>query len=576
MRAPRAKPHERVKAARRVLSPDEAWAAKIREAVLGDCHPFQVESLLDLSRFQTLLVGRGGGKTTTIRADAIISLTSIRRGRLVYIAPTRPMAEELLWAPLKDSIEFYGLLEEFVFNETKLTCTCKRTGAVLKLLGVDDASEVNKLRGRPFDRVYVDEASLYPAKLLEELLDRAIGPRLGERNGRIVMAGTPGHILRGPFYDATAPGRADEDGNPLHRPWPERDKPEFADWDSWSSHRWDLESVANLPRAAELYPALVALWTEALKVKKRKRWSDNNPIWLREYKGIWSADDTGNVFQYRAFLDDGKPWNAWDPSGEVKLEGIQLLRAAIAKLGEMGLKELQFVYAGDMGSTAPFALNVFAFAAADPLQQIFHVYYFERSKMYPRVIAELILGPGLDADNPEGILAETGWPDAWVMDADGATIDELKNTHSLPFEKANRTPHYKYGAIQVVNGNLFDGRFKALAGSPLEAQLESLQWAEDRFGRVQEDPRQANHSTDTAIYGCKAIAHLFDSGAVQADPAPRDVREPDRPATGPRAGISTPAPDEDRGYERGGNHDDGTSLLGESYETGYADVWGNG
>jgi hypothetical protein len=501
----RALPHSRVKAERRVLSPDEQWAAEIRDRVVDDNHPFQREALLDPSRFKTLLVGRGGGKTTEMRADAIISLTSIRRGKLVYLAPTRGMAEELMWLPLKDSIEFYGLMDDFSFNETKFTCTCKRTGAVLKLLGVDDSGEVDKLRGRPFDRVYIDEASLYPPKLLEDLLDRAIEPRLGEREGRITMGGTPGHILAGPFYDFTRPGASvqDDDGNtiPLHRPYADRDKPEFAGWNSWSSHHWTLKSVAELPDAATLYPALVNLWAEALRNKKRKLWSDQNPVWLREYLGIWASDGTLNVFQYRPFLDDGTPWNQWDPSGEMKLEGIQQLEASIRKLREMGLQDLRYVYGGDMGSALPYALNVFAFSPRDPLIRLWQVMGFERTRMRARLIADLHLGPeaadrvvrGGVMEPLGGALGATGWPDGMVMDSDQATIDELSGTYGLPYKKADRNPYYKKGAIELTNGNFIDGRIKVIRGSPLEKQLETLQWRENKFGHVEEDPRQASH-----------------------------------------------------------------------------------
>lgn len=581
MRAPRAKPHERTKAARRVLSPDEAWAAKISEAVLGDCHPFQRDAVEDPWRFITLLVGRGGGKTSVMRARALRKLTSIRDGALLYVAPTKPMAEKLMWRPLKKAIDIYaarGVLkaEEFSFNESKLECTCLRTGAILTLVGMDDQSEADKLRGQPFDEVYIDEAGVIKPTLLEELIDEAITPRLGERDGVIVMGGTPKRFMRGPFYDFTRPGACvvDDDGAaiPLHRPYADRVRPEFTDWDGWSSHYWTLKAVAELPDAATKYKALCKNWQDALREKKKKRWSDDHPKWKRERLAIWSADDTNAVFKYRAHLDDGAPWNQWNPFGDNKLEGVQALKAAIAALHKLGLKELMYVIAADMGSSAPFALNVFAFSASDPQQRIWHVFSFERTGMFGRTIAELILGPALDTDKPEGILGVIGWPDAWVMDTDGATLDDLQDK-GLPFEKANRTPHYKHGAIQTVNGDLGDGRIIVLAGSPLEVQLQSLQWAEDRFGRVQEDPRQASHSTDTLVYGRMAILHLFDSGAVESDPDPKLATETYRPAQKPKEEISTPRVDDD---SIGGGHDDGVGLLGESYDSGYTDIWGNG
>jgi len=568
-RAP-AKPWARAKAARRVLSPDEKWAAAIRERVLGDCHPFQLGAVEDPSRFITLLVGRGGGKTTSMRARAILKLTSIRRARLTYIAPTRPMAEELMWEPLKHSLEHYGLIDDCHISESKLACTCKRTGAVYKLVGLDDKGEVNKLRGRPFDEVQPDEASLYPAHILADLLDRAVGPRLGERNGCIVMGGTPGHILSGPFYDFTRTGASvqDDEGNtiPLHRPYADRDKPEYSAWDSYSSHHWTLKDVAELPEAARKYVALVNLWAEALKVKKRNRWSDDNPIWLREYLGQWAADDTDMVFRYRPHLEDGKLWNQWDPYGDHKLEGIQALKAAIAKLAEFGLKDLRYVISDDMGSADPFASNVFAFSPSDLLRQLWHVMGFERTGMYARTIAELTIGVDERGqamhDKPAGIIGVTGWPDGMVMDTDQATLDELSKVYGLRFVKADRNPNYKAGAIELTNGDFVDGRIKIIKGSHLERQLQSLQWAEDQFGRVKENKAQANHSTDTLIYGRKLVAEMFETGSITTDAPPAAAAGADAEA---QASV-----DGDYQHRERNEFDD---LL---VDAEYVDAWGNG
>lgn len=466
-----------------------------------------------------------------MRARAIIKLTSIRRAKLLYIAPTKEMARELMWEPLKNSLEFYGIFHEFTFNDTRLLCTCKRTGATYKLVGLDDQGEVDKLRGQPFDEVHCDEASLYKAKLLENLLDRSLGPRLGERKGTIILAGTPGHILAGPFYDFTRPNAVapepDEDGNPiaLHVPYAELDK--HPDWDGYVSFHWTNEDVVKLPNARVLYEALWNNWQEALRVKKRNRWSDQNPIWLREYKAVWAADATGMVFQYRPHVDD-KPWNQWDPFGTAKLEGLQALKAALAKLRELHpeLGDWRFEVAGDKGSTHPFALNVFAFSPRDVERRIWHVMPFERTKMYIKQWAQMLLGPDPDKHPgvpTDGILKAIGWPDGMVFDSDQTTIDELANVYGVRFEKADRNPYSKIGAIELTNGDLIDGRIKIIKDSPLEQQLQQLQWAEDSSGRLIENKAQANHSTDTLVYGRKQIQGLWESGAVTQDSTASDA-----------------------------------------------------
>jgi hypothetical protein len=556
-----AKPWSKTKAARRVLSLDEAWAAAIRERVLADCHPWQRAGVCDPSRRISFLIGRGGAKTTTKRARAILKLTSIRRAELLYLATTREHARELNWDKLKDANEHYGL--ELRFNESRLVATCDRTGARYVMSGMEDDRDIERYRGKPFDEVQVDEAASHDPERLGRLIYRIIGPRLGERHGCLVIGGTPGHILRGEFYDATRPG------SPRHAPYADRDQPGYVR-KVWSSHAWSLEQVAELPRAAELYPALVNLWAEALVEKAEQGWSDDHPIWKREYRGHWAADDTDMVFRYRPHLDDGTPWNQWDPFGDHALEGIQALRAAVAKLAELepGLKDWRYVISNDMGSSDPFACNVFSFSPTDPKRNLWHVLPFERTGMYARPIAQLTIGVDDRGqalhDKPEGIIGVIGWPDGMIMDADQATLDELGKVYGLRFAKADRNANYKAGAIELTNGDLVDGRIKIIKGSPLEQQLQQLQWAEDQYGKVKENKAQANHSTDTLIYGRKVVAHLFESGAVSQD----------APTTG-RA--SSPANYVDpQGLDAGPGIGTDREFDGLLAGVDFVDAWGNG
>jgi len=529
----RAAPHSRTKAERRVLSPDEQWAAEIRDRIIADCHPFQRDAVLDPSRRVSLLAGRGGAKTTTMRARAGIKVTSIRRAEILYLATTKPHAKKLYWDKLQDMNELYGM--ELRFRDSDLTATCAKTGGRIEMSGMEDAADIRRYRGYPFDEVQVDEGSLHDRKLLESLLFEVIGPRLGERNGCIVIGGTAGHELKGEFYDATRPGSSRQ------TPYADRDKPDYEPR-YWSSHYWTAEMVCALPNARALYPAIVANWEEQLKEKEEQQWSDEHPIWLRESKAQWASDDTNMVFQYKPFATDGTtPWNQWDPFDDHKLEGVQALEAAIAKLRDMGLRDLRFVYSGDMGSTLPYALNVFAFSPKDPQRRIWHVMPFERTRMHARPIAELHLGPeatervfrGGQVEPLGGAMGLTGWPDGMIMDTDGATLDELRNTYAISYKKAERNPHYKRGAIALVNGELLDGRIKIIKGSPLEDQITSLQWRENSHGHVEEDPRQASHSTDCLVYGRKLIAGLFDSGAVEQEAKPEPGGPPQLPAPAP-------------------------------------------
>ena len=472
------------------------WDAKIRR-ILDACHPAQRAFVEDPSKRVAALVGGRGGKTTGGRARLLIGAMRIPRAKQLYIATTKTHAEELMWAPLK---ELVGALDlEARFNETKLTCTLLRNKSEIKLVGADDKREIDKLRGIPRDGVGVDECAAFPVKLFEQLIERAIEPRLGDRNGVLWLIGTPGHILSGLFYDAT------RDGSPDHRPYADRDLPEYADWDGWSSHAWAL------PDGAPYVPAIANAWANALRTKKRKGWSDDHPVWKREYLGKWAADDTENIFKYRAFLDDGTPWNQWDPERDA--------RTGVAKLPP---GDWRYTYGFDLGSSDPMTLEVLAYDPSARDRTLWQIYEFERKGMYARTIAELLIGEDLDAANPKGIIGVTGWPDAMVADLahlGGAILDELANVYGIKIAAAEKK--HKHDAFELTNGDLLDGRFKVLKGSQLEQQMLDLQWEVDEYGILKEPKGKPNHATDAAIYARRAALHQYaDDETPEAPPVP--------------------------------------------------------
>jgi hypothetical protein len=560
----RAAPWSATKADRRVVSPDEEWAAEITRAIVQDCHPWQADAVIDPAKQVSLLIGRGGAKTTTKRARAIIKLINLPRQRVGFAATSADHARELNWDKLKDVCENYKIRTvgnvawstgsgprkasaepDVTFLDTKMIMTCTRTGSIYRLRGVEDKKDAEKFRGFPMAEFQFDEAGSSPPVLLEYLLETCVSPRLGEalalppmnkmgeflepfgdhlRGGCKIVGSTPPAALHGEFYEIT------REASSRHRPYAHRDRPEFAEWEGYSSHSWTLKDVVDLPDSARLYPALVANWKTALKKKTEKGWSDDHPTWMREYLGLWSADDTSMMFRYRPHVD-GEEWNQWNPHGEKLLEGLVGLKAAIEALplDENG-KPMAWYYAYgmDSGSRDPFALNIFAFSPQDRHRRILHVYAFERTGMYARTIAQILLGADetspngcFPPDKPKGCIGLTGWPIGMVLDSDQNMIDELTKVYGIIAVKAERRADYKFGAIELVNGDFVEGFIKILKGSPLERQLVLLQWKPDDFGNPREDKAQANHSSDTLILARKLIAHLFESGSVSQESGKR-------------------------------------------------------
>lgn len=589
-RTPRAnpqKPHGRAESRRRAaIDPDQEWADQLYERMLGDCHPFQRDAVEDPALRISYLVGRGGGKTTAARVRALRKITSIRRAKVAYVATSRPEAERLNWEPLKQLIEDLGESDNFEFSESKMRCTCKRTGGTYQFFGADDKKEINKLRGQPFNELQIDEAASHDPKLLSWLVLQAVGPRLGERHGCILILGTPGNLLYGLFYDVTRPVAGDD---AIHRPYRRRD--DYPGWIGWSSHAWNAPEVLALPDAETKYPALYLNWQDALRTKARERWGDDNPIWLREYMGQWARDDTTSMYAYRAHDAAGAPLNQWDPLGTelawVREDGYRwgeaeaadwpkllaaacaALRAAIAKL-PAEFTDYLFGYGQDLGARDPYALDIFALSPSDPLRRRWHVFSFGRRKMYARLMADLLIGEAAAAAAARGetykaggLFEITDWSVAIVADLAGlgeVIIDEMQNVYGIKMRAAEKKG--KHGAIETVNGGFADRQVFIIKGSPLEAQLATLQWQPDEYGQPREDKAARNDHADAATYILPELSALFAAPPAKDKPK-ADARAPAPPprAKSPPTGVDDPY----GGRQPRGEFD---SLLAEGSWTG--------
>jgi hypothetical protein len=577
-----AKPWAKARERARQLSPDQLWALRIARRILADCHPWQCDAVVDPARRISLLVGRGGAKTTTLRARALLKVILLPNQYVGYAATSADQARELNWEKLQSVCEAYqirttGPTPDVEFKDTKMIMRCNRTGSIYRLRGVEDRRDANKFRGFPQAEFQVDECGSFSPELLEYLVEECVAQRLGEalalppwllaaiaecddddeleqltfepaRGGCIALGSTPPNVLAGPFYEAT------RDGSDAHRPYAKRDEPEYKDWLGYSSHAWTLKDVVQLPKANERYPALVANWEEQLRQKAQKGWGDDHPIWMRESLGRWAENNTATVFRYRAHVD-GKPYNQWNPFGDRPLEGLPALRAALEALPK-DLGTWHFVLTMDSGGTRdPFACNAFGFAPADPLRRLYHVFAFEKMRMHPRPTSEMLLGPEavrrvLDNQPVEpygGVFGLIGYPDAMEFDSDQPQIDELANVYGIRCKKSERKADYKFGAIELTNGDFIEERIYILAGTPLEKQLQTLQWKPDEFGILHENKAQPNHSTDCLIYARRSVANLFDSGTVgegkPVEPDPRAL-EPGFRKRDPEDGQDPMAADE--------------------------------
>lgn len=143
-------------------------------------HTAQAEVYKSRARYRVLVAGRRFGKTHYCRTRLIAAALTHPR-RYWYIAPTRIMAKDIMWADLKQAIDPSWLLDSPF--ETELRVLLKGGGEI-QLHGAEDP---DNLRGRPLGGAIFDEyADIKPAAWTE-----AIRPALSDFKGWCDFIGTP-------------------------------------------------------------------------------------------------------------------------------------------------------------------------------------------------------------------------------------------------------------------------------------------------------------------------------------------------------------------------------------------------
>ncbi len=479
---------------RKPYSTESIAAADVR--ISATCHPKQRDYVFDEGRRVSCLVGRGGGKTTGALLRLLRRMIGTVGANCLFVAATRDSAERLVWRDLKAICEKLRLAGT-EFSESRLTLTLPN-GSRLILTGCDDKRDIQRLRGITYHEVVVDETGSIKIDLLDELLIEVIGPRM---IGAISLIGTPGKRLEGIFYDAT------RSGSDNHRPWVDRDRPEWADWTKWSSHKWTV-----MDGAAAGVAAMVEFLAIAKIEKANEGWTDSSPRWRREYLGEWAADDTSNVYVFIPYKEDGAAWNVWEPK----------LDAHGFAASPFDAKDTGYGIGIDVGWKDAFALTVFAFSYTDPRRQLYQVHEINLPRQYANTIAKMLIGEELSHDRYGGVIGRIGWPDVMVGDfagSGGALLEELRIVYGITVTPADKALRLKENSIELMNSDLYDGRIKVIKGSILAEQLASLQWNVDAWGKRTENKGQANDQVDSALYCREAIQSLLPSASAEMPPS---------------------------------------------------------
>lgn len=167
---------------------------------LSRVHDKQKAFLLDESRYKALLCPRGTGKTTATLYHVLLSAEQHPGSTIAYVVPdSKQHAKDLFWLPLKELNKKLQL--GLLFKEVEKRVITPN-GTNILLLAAHDKDSPTRLRGTPFSCVVLDECKDFGSHF-ETLVVEAVVPRLGDFDGTLILAGTPGDVLDGLFFRIT-------------------------------------------------------------------------------------------------------------------------------------------------------------------------------------------------------------------------------------------------------------------------------------------------------------------------------------------------------------------------------------
>lgn len=232
--------------------------------ILDPNFPEQNNFIADKARLKALFCTRRAAKSFTAGLYMIKVAMENPGVNCLFIGLTRLSAEGIIWKDVLKVLDRKHNLN-INFNQSKLTATLPN-GSVIWLAGVDtDEDEMNKLLGKKYALVCLDEASLYTINL-HQLIYGILKPATADLRGTICVMGTSSNITRGLFFDIT---NGKEPG--------------------WSLHTW----------TAHQNPHIRIQWEEELEDIRRDR-----PLFMQTglfkqwYLNEWVVDTDKLVYKF--------------------------------------------------------------------------------------------------------------------------------------------------------------------------------------------------------------------------------------------------------------------------------------
>ncbi len=409
----------------------------------------QIQFIKDRSTQKVLFCTRRSAKSFTAGTYLIWEALNNPGCNCLFIGLTRASAKAIIWKDILTIIDTkYGLKANF--NQTDLTMTFPN-GSVISVTGIDaDEKEMNKLLGRKYRLVCIDEASMYTIDI-RNLVYGILGPAMVDPNqdgqsGIICLMGTASDFPRGLFYDITV---GKENG--------------------WKLFEW----------TAHDNPYVAKQWQQALdKIALERPEYMQTPQFKQWYLNHWVIDEEKLVYRF---------------------DMQKNLVASIPK--HLSHNGWTYVLGVDTGWEDDSAFVLTGYHVNDPHLYVIRV--FKRKKMTFDDVSLKI----------QEFMRDQSYPPHKIV-IDGANkqgVESMRHRSSIPFEYADKQDKVTF--IELCNSDLIQGKIKILNtpdNRPLWEEMSALVWVTDgdkiKYPK-KEHPSLPNHCTDAFLYSWRCGWH---------------------------------------------------------------------
>jgi hypothetical protein len=209
--------------------------------------PQQKAFVDDPSRLKALWCTRRAAKSYTAGLYLTKMALDYENSNCLFIGLTRLSAKGIIWKDILKAINLkYQLTDLESFNSTELTWTLPN-GSIIWATGADvDEDEMDKLLGKKYRLVCIDEASFYTINM-KRLIYGILKPAVADNRGTICLMGTSSNFTQGLFYDIT---NGIEPGWSVHT-WTAHDNPYVKT--QWQEELDEIDRVRPLFKETPLY-----------------------------------------------------------------------------------------------------------------------------------------------------------------------------------------------------------------------------------------------------------------------------------------------------------------------------------